>query len=642
MLMPAPMKRVNLFILEKDERAVTRALGQLKLMHLVPAGAESHVPLQQRPQQEQHLQSNRQLLLQVNQILAALDLPSEGPEAQLPHKTPSEIADRLHQIETRVDETSRQLRRCSDDRKQIEELVRNLDAFVGLGVPIERLNDFSFLHFAIGSLPRTSMVELESKVGESVVLLPQGASEDQQRIVAVSSKKGRFALETALEHAGFEPEPPAESMAGLAEQLKGDAEQQFERLHVQREMAERMRSELADKCGPELRTYRRTLTNENRIIEARGNFAYTDAACYITGWAPADQVNQLSETVLSESGGRAAIEILDPPPDSEPPSKFSQHPLLRPFSMLVAGYGFPKYREIEPTLFVAITFLAMFGFMFGDVGHGVVLLATGLALKLKARKETLRDAGFILAGCGLSAIAFGAAFGSYFGIRSRYALWAEPRENIAHTLTIAVIAGSAMISIGLIFNIVNRLRNRDFLHGIFDRLGLIGALMYWAVLWLAIYYLVNPQADLPKKQVIIILLVGTVVLFVREPLLVFLRWRHEGSAENLLGATIKAGIEVMELFMGYLANTLSFMRLAAYAVSHGFLLLATFQMAHMIEKVDYIGKPLGIVLLIVGNVLIILLEGLIVSIQAMRLEYYELFSKFFSGEGRAYKPFRVE
>ncbi|NIA21896.1 MAG: hypothetical protein GWP05_08045 [Anaerolineaceae bacterium] len=642
MLMPAPMKRVNLFILEKDERAVTRALGQLRLMHLMPAGAESQAPLQHRPQQEQHLESNRRLLLQIDQLLAALDLPSEGPEAQLPHKTPSEIADRLRDIETRVDEMSRQLQRCDDGRKRIEELLRNLEAFVGLGVPIERLNNFSFLHFAIGSLPRTSLVELETEVGENVVLLPRDKSEDQQRIVAVTSKKGRFALETALEKAGFEPQSPGESMTGLAEQLTGDAERQLERLHVQREMAERMRNELAEKCGPELRVYHRTLTNENRIIEARGNFAYTDAACYITGWVPADQVNELSETVLGKTGGRAAIEILDPPPDSEPPSKFSQHPLLRPFSMLVAGYGFPKYREIEPTLFVAISFLMMFGFMFGDVGHGAVLLLAGLAMKLKAKHQKMQDIGVILMACGVSSMTMGVLVNSYFGFRPLRGLIAEPIENAMPIMTYSIIGGAVMISIGLVFNIINRLRARDISHGIFDKFGLVGAVIYWVVLWAAAKVAVSGFDSVPVKSLLVFIIICMVMLFVREPLLIFLKRRKGEAAESLLEATITAGVEIMEIFTTYLANTMSFIRLAAYAVSHAALLMTTFEMVKLVREIPTVGEPLSWLMFVVCTVIIIVLEGLVASIQAVRLEYYEFFGKFFSGMGRAYRPFEAE
>jgi V/A-type H+-transporting ATPase subunit I len=645
------MKRVNLFILEKDEPAVTRALGELKTIHLVPAG-EAEVSLQHRPQQDQQVEKNRQLLLHVERLMADLGVEADGPEAPLPYRTPPQIADRLHEIEVRSDEASRQLKRCESERTQLDSMIRNVESFVGLGVPIERLNEFSFLHFAIGSMPETSLGELEAKVGENVVLLPRQRAGDRQKVVAVTSKKGRFALETVLEHAGFEPEPPGESMTGLAEQLKGDADRQIERVEVQREMAERLLAETAAMCGPELRTCRRTLLNELRIIEARVNFGYTEAACYITGWVPADQVNLVAEMVLERTAGRAALEIVDPPPGSEPPSKFSTHPLLRPFAMLVAGYGFPKYREIEPTLFVAITFLAMFAFMFGDVGHGLVLAVIGLLVRRKGRKEKTRDIGTIFLACGTASMAMGVVYGSYFGLTAQNTgqgwmapLWQEPfgeHSNPLATLEVAIIGGAAMISIGLVFNIVNRLRNRDLTHGIFDRLGLVGALMYWAVLWVALKAIVFGPENLPLGPMLAIVGVGVLVLFIREPLLVFLKRRRGEPAENIGEALITACVEVMEVFIGYLANSLSFLRLAAYAFSHTALLLATFEMSRVLADLPTVGKPLAVVMFIVGNVIIIVLEGLVAAIQAVRLEYYEFFGKFFSGTGKAYRPFEVE
>ncbi|MBN2582743.1 MAG: hypothetical protein JXL80_06710, partial [Planctomycetes bacterium] len=156
MLTPAPMKRVNLFILEKDEQTVARALGKLKTIHLVPAD-EAEVSLQHRPQQDQEVDKNRQLLLHVERLMAELHIEEDGPEAQMPHKTSAEISDRLHEIEVRAEEADRQLKRCENERTQLDSMIRNIDSFVGLGVPIERLNDFSFLHFAIGSMPETSL-----------------------------------------------------------------------------------------------------------------------------------------------------------------------------------------------------------------------------------------------------------------------------------------------------------------------------------------------------------------------------------------------------------------------------------------------------------------------------------------------------
>ena len=102
--------------------------------------------------------------------------------------------------------------------------------------------------------------------------------------------------------------------------------------------------------------------------------------------------------------------------------------LLRPFEMLVSAYGLPKYHDLASTLFVAISFVLMFGMMFGDVGHGAVLVVGGLVALLKSRVPRIRDLGILLVFNGLSSALFGVVYGSYFGIPSwhKYALWGHP------------------------------------------------------------------------------------------------------------------------------------------------------------------------------------------------------------------------
>jgi len=637
------MKRVNLFILAKDEQRVIRALGHLKLIHLEPADTERQAPLREKPDRQEQLEDGRHRMLRIDGLLGALGCDAEGPAVQTPYVPAGEIDTRLRDIEAALDEIRRQTERLDAEGKQLDAMARDLQAFVGLGIPLERINDFSFLHFAIGSLPGTSLAELSEQVGDSVILIPRPAEDQKvQHLVAITSKKGRFALETELERAGFQPEVIGPDRIGLADELIRQASDRGAAVEVQRELAERLRQEKAGQLGPLLRTYRRTVVNEQHIIEAEANFAYTDAACYITGWVPADRVDDMAECVLEATRGRVAMEIEEPPPESEPPSKFQQSPWLRPFSMLVAGYGFPRYREIEPTLFVAISFLLMFGFMFDDLGHGLVLVLAGIIMRLKARKEQTRDVGVLLIACGLSSSVVGALVGSVFGLSPWGHPLPEPVHAIQDSMILAVVFGTVLISLGVVFNIVNRMRNRDFGRAVFHRFGLVGAVMYWAVLWLAVHRLVWPDSELPIGTVVGILVAGAVVLFMREPLLVFLNRHEPKKAESLLAATITAGVELMETFVGYLANSLSFMRLAAYAVAHGALLLATLQMMKTIENIELLGGPLKVLVFVFGNVVIILLEGLIAGIQAMRLEYYEFFGKFFSGEGRAYRPFEAD
>ena len=153
--------------------------------------------------------------------------------------------------------------------------------------------------------------------------------------------------------------------------------------------------------------------------------------------------------------------------------------------MLVAAYGLPKYQELEPTLFVAISYVLMFGMMFGDAGQGAVLAIGGLIVLLVGRTAKTRDVGLLLLFGGLSGVGFGIIYGSYFGLTQfkKYALWHDPLEGDPINLMFTGIGiGILMISLGLILNIINRFRCGDVIGGFLDKFGAVGALFYWGVL----------------------------------------------------------------------------------------------------------------------------------------------------------------
>lgn len=100
-------------------------------------------------------------------------------------------------------------------------------------------------------------------------------------------------------------------------------------------------------------------------------------------------------------------------------------------------------------------------------------------------------------------------------------------------------------------------------------------------------------------------------------------------------------VGAFEAILSYLANTISFVRLAAYAMSHAALLFAAFMVAKEVKGIPFVGGGISIVIIILGNFVAIVLEGVIASVQALRLEYYEFFGKFFSGSGKPFEPFYI-
>jgi V/A-type H+-transporting ATPase subunit I len=434
-----------------------------------------------------------------------------------------------------------------------------------------------------------------------------------------------------------------------AETLSQESRREIRRLDKQLEEINAEVAALAREVASPLVDLERFLATERRVLEAEQNFPRTDSTVLITGWAPAADTSGIQNHLQEVTGGRCIVETSAPDdvPEAEIPVLLRHPRLLRPFEMLVAGYGLPAYRELEPTLFVAVTYVLMFGMMFGDAGHGAVLVIGGLVTLLTGRSAKARDVGLLLVTAGLSSVVFGVVYGSYFGLTGlkRYALWHDPLEGDPMALIYTALGiGIVIISLGLVLNMINRFRRRDLVGGFLDKFGVAGAVFYWGVLALILKYAAFKEAGLVELLVVAVIVMPLLAVALKEPIQYALQRRagRHTHAASFLEACLESAIEAFEAVLGYMANTISFIRLAAYAMSHAAVLMATFVMAAEVAKVSSgpLGGALEILVIILGNVVAILLEGIIAGVQAVRLEYYEFFGKFFSGSGLAFKPFR--
>jgi V/A-type H+-transporting ATPase subunit I len=327
--------------------------------------------------------------------------------------------------------------------------------------------------------------------------------------------------------------------------------------------------------------------------------------------------------------------------------------------MLLTNYRIPEYGTIDPTFFVVFAYLVMFGLMFSDVGQGAVLaLCGGLAtVFLRDSKQSHRNLMKLIVWCGFSAMAFGVLFGSYFGMA-----WFPPVlfdfhgvvmgegqgtsliRDLFDILTIAVVFGIGVIGVGLLFNWINLIRLRRWGPLVFDKAGLLGGWMYGGGLYTAFYLVRQGYKQLPATELLLgLLIVPAVLLFFKAPILYLIGGRKgpkkPATIFVLLSTVMEGVVELLEVFSGYLSNTLSFLRVAGLGIAHVSLMAAFFELARMASRGEGGGISLGSVLvLIAGNVLVIGLEGLSAGIQSLRLHYYEFFTKFLRGSGKAYAP----
>jgi vacuolar-type H+-ATPase subunit I/STV1 len=371
------------------------------------------------------------------------------------------------------------------------------------------------------------------------------------------------------------------------------------------------------------------------VLKAMRPSAFSAKAMFIMGWVDARDRQRLI-SILREICGERFIVSDERDPDA--PVRLMNIRLFKPFELIVKLMGMPANSEIDPTPLAAVTFILVFGLMFGDLGQGLVLAMAGLILKYLVKtkdREDLDQAGGILSVCGLWAAFCGILYGSVFS--SEYlipALWIHPAENIMGLFSVTILLGAVVIVVGLSVNIVNALINANYPEAFLGKKGMAILILYGAIVFFAIRYASHRQAPGPWEIGAFIVLPLTVFSLrgVLGPVLFQRAWPHD-----LAEYATETVMEIVEIALSLLANTLSFARVGAFALSHAGLGIATYTLAGMADPA--LESPASIAVLVAGNIFIIGFEGLICVIQSMRLEYYEFFSKFFRGDGVVFSPF---
>ena len=324
---------------------------------------------------------------------------------------------------------------------------------------------------------------------------------------------------------------------------------------------------------------------------------------------------------------------------SKPPTKMKNPGLFKPFEMYVEMYGLPSYNELDPTILIGITYSILFGFMFGDAGQGLCLLTGGFLLY---RFKKVRLAG-IISCCGVFSTIFGFLFGSVFGFEDIIdAVWLRPQEAMVNlpfigklntVFVVAVAIGMGIILMCMVLNIINSARVHDTEKIYFDTNGVAGFVFYFALSCVIILYMTGNT--LPATAILVVMfLIPLLIMFFKEPLTAVGEKKSE-KIEGGMGMFITQGIfELFEVLLSYFSNTLSFVRVGAFAVSHA----AMMQVVLMLAGAEA-GGSTNWAVVIGGNLFVCGMEGLIVGIQVLRLEYYELFSRFYRGSGRAFEPY---
>ena len=366
---------------------------------------------------------------------------------------------------------------------------------------------------------------------------------------------------------------------------------------------------------------------------------------YLTGWVPAAAVPEIEETLARFPNLSCVADTADDVRHAKPPTKLKTCFLGRVFQPFLEMYGLPAYNEKDPSLFMALTYCLFFGIMFGDLGQGLCLALIGLVL---ARWKGMWLGGIITC-CGLSGALFGCVYGSVFGfedILPGFKIMEETTfaglgvvSNVLLLLVLSICLGVFMLLLVMVINILNGIRQKNYEKILFGPNGAAGIVFYAGLLTAAVSTLAFGVNLFTPAYVLPVLILPLVLMLLREPLSHLLaknpHWR-EFSVGEVLGTGF---FELFETLLSYLTNTLSFMRVGAYAITHVGLMLVVHMLAGLAGGV---GGPAGILILVLGNAFVMGFEGLLVGIQVLRLEFYELFGRFYDDGGIPFVPKKID
>lgn len=647
------MRLLELMVLKEDISRVIEYLGKNGNFEFQSGTSDAPNAIQNKSQE---------LFEKLQSFRAYLNI--EDPEdydisSHLPEQADMESAAR---IGTSVEDLRSREMSVIESKKRVDEAYKEALAFSNLKVPYSELEHLSFLSLRIGKIDPAVLDDLIFNVGQRAVIMPLG--QDKTRILAASSKKGRFALDSELRKHGFVALEIPKDFQGIPDDVLAGMKKQTEEEQAKLKLLEQERKNYAETHKAEIIRLLRCFSIGSQIQEIQSKLESTQLVYRITGWVPAHLSSSIMKDLDNLTEGRIALRRYNP---GEVPSvtsgrekvpvKLTHGKLVGNFERLIFSYGAPLYGTIDPTPFVAFFFTLLFGIMFGDAGQGLVFILIGILMAKGVIKKFPVSPHFapIFIAIGCSSTVMGVLTGEFFAngeilvpvSRFLTGLFGEPHDHILHLMPSAsaidklfmfflftIGVGFIINSIGLIINISNNFMLGKRAHALFGKTGLCGALFFWYVVFMAVR--IGAFGIGPQFYDWIAIGVTLFGVFFAHPLGALVEGHRPIFPNGIGSAFIEGVVEILEIVSSYLSNSVSFLRVGAFALAHAVLGFIIFTMTELI------GGAGGIAVQILGNVVVIVLEGMIVAIQVIRLQYYEFFSKFFTETGREFTPFRFK
>ncbi len=582
-------------------------------------------------------------LSELNELVSSAGITPELVELEKMTQLSEEDKEYIRSVKKKIADYNEKINSLNEQKTVCEAGIKSYEHFKGLDVDLDDIAECEFIKVRFGHLPKESYKRLNTVYKDNPYVFFYPCSEDKTDywgayfapVDKLDEIDGIFAF------LFFEP-TPVPGAAGTVDEV---IEQFTKSIEILTSTLDETQKELTDFLSSETEHLNYLYSNMmylNSVYELRGYALHNEKFFAFVGYVPKSETEKLNAALKDVKS--VLVEYEDAPKDESVvvPVKYKKRNkllslLIEPYKFYVDMYGSPSYTDIDVTAFVAITYTVLFGIMFGDLGQGFVLAVLGFCL-WKFKKSGL---GKILVPCGISSMIFGFVFGSVFGfeealnpVYEKLGWSGKPlsvMDSINTVLLFAIAIGVGLMVVAIVMNIYACIKRKHIGEAIFSQNGLVGLILYLCGVNLASGFMGGPS-PIPSAVCAPMLGACAFLLFIKEIPIGIIDKHPDWKPESVSDFILQNLFELLEYILSYLSNTVSFLRVGAFVLVHAGMMMVVFSLA---------GDSENIFVIVLGNVLVIALEGLLTGIQALRLEYYEMFSRFFDGSGIAYTPFKL-
>lgn len=567
----------------------------------------------------------------------------------------NDISRRYHELNNKYERVKRSL----EEHKSTEAYVKHLQ---GLNVTFKDLFGLKYVDVRIGRMPTENMDKLQYYAEKCFVFIPIEQNIDYVYAIYLSPVSMSEFADAVMNSLLFErlrlpaylTENAEDCEKKLTEQIAAEEE---EKIALEKEL-----TYFLDELTLEFQAVLCKLKYKSDCFELRHYIIAAGGHFSFAGYCPSKECTKLRHEMKAISKDIKCVEVPlgRKTATDDVPVRLQNNWFVKPFEMFVKMYGLPTYTGFDPTPYVAWTYMILFGLMFGDVGQGLVVSLLGLLLT----KLTKNGLAPIMTRLGFFSMAGGVIYGSVFGIETiitpffhREEIWhivcklfknlgiPEHPENIFQAATVillfALAVGIVLILISMTFNMVQNFKMKKKGAALFSVNGLSGIVFYLALVVGIVGQLLFGIPMFSPLYIILLIAVPILAIFFKEPLSDIVDGKPVHKPESIGNFIIENFIELFESAISFLSNTMSYLRVGGFVLSHAGFMLVVAQLAGTTVPDAEITVS-TVITYVIGNIVVMAIEGLLVGIQVLRLEFYEVFSRFYEGNGKAFTPVEIK